>query len=168
MEDEPLYQCLLWLNDAWLICTQIKHVCLNTVPLIKATFGLWFIVWTGFYTSGKLNKCNLAEFLSVNTKITLPYSARVFWFIVQCFGSLLTQVTFENGLFHLQWRKLCWHGLPYSEVFYLCLPTMPQAQHGWRLTDGRHKFPTSKTEHFAACLPQHKGTFMQAKRSAEH
>lgn len=56
---------------------------------------------------------------------------------------------------------LCWQGLPYSELFYLCLPTMPQAQqwHGWRLTDGKHEFPTAKTEHFAACLQQHKGTF---------
>ncbi len=85
MEDEPLSQCLLWLHDAWLICTQIKHVCLNTVPLIKATFGLWFIVWTGFYTSGKLNKCNLAElkckykdYTALFSKSLLVHCA-VFW-----------------------------------------------------------------------------------------
>ncbi len=165
MEDEPLYQCLLWLHDARLICTQIKHVCLNTVPLIKATSGLWFIVWTGFYTSGKLNKCNLAELKCKYKDYTALFSksllvrCAVFW--IPAHTSYIWKWDISLAV---KETLLAW----VAELFYLCLPTMPQAQHGWRLTDGRHEFPTSKTEHFAACLPQHKGTFMQAKRSAGH
>lgn len=86
-EDELLYQCLLWLHDAWLICTQIKHICLNTVPLIKATSGLGFIVWTGFFYNWKAEqmqfswtlKCKYKDYSALFSK-SMSVHCTVFWF----------------------------------------------------------------------------------------
>lgn len=105
-------------------------------------------------------KCKYKDYTALFSK-SLSVHCTVFWFPPH------TSLHLKMGYFP------CSEGVPLSAwvaVHYLCLPTMPQAHrwHGWRLTDGRHKFPTAKPEHFATCLPQHKGTFMQAKLSAGH
>lgn len=88
---------------SWLICTEMKHVCLNTVPLIKATSGLGFVCF-GLYTSRKLNKCKVQRL-----QYLIQQSLTV--------GSLCSvlvpsshKFTFENGIFPLQWRSslLAW------------------------------------------------------------
>lgn len=139
----------------------MKHVCLNTVPLINATSGVGFIVWTEFLYKWKAKQMQFGWILKCKCE---DYSALFSKSLTV--GSLYSVLVLLTRVYIWKWdislpvkEFLCWRGLPLSELFYLCLPIMPQARrwHGWRLTVGRHEFPTAKAWTLCCLSPTAQG-----------
>ncbi len=153
--------CLTHLHSNWACLSQ--HSSLDKSNIWSVIYCLDWILYKWKAEQMQFSwilKCKYKDYTALFSKSLLVHCA-VFWIPAHTSYIWKWDISLAVKETLLAWVAVLWAVLP----VFTHHATGPAwlAAYRWKA-----RISYFKTEHFAACLPQHKGTFMQAKRSAGH